>query len=68
MLWIFSEWKLFCYNNGIVWYKFRRLMERKKAMKLSIFNEYGILEIMKELNNTFKIMKEKSIVHRHLKL
>ena len=43
-------------------------MERKKAMKLSIFNEYGILEIMKELNNTFKIMKEKSIVHRHLKL
>ena len=38
------------------------LLEKKK------FNSEEILEIMKQLNNTFKIMKEKNILHRDLKL
>ena len=32
------------------------------------FNKDEILKIMKELNNTFKIMKENKIIHRDLKL
>ena len=32
------------------------------------FNSEEILEIMKQLNDTFKIMKEKNILHRDLKL
>ena len=32
------------------------------------FNEKEIYEIMKQLNNTFKIMKENNIIHRDLKL
>ena len=31
-------------------------------------NSEEILEILKQLNNTFKIMKEKNIIHRDLKL
>ena len=40
------------------------LLERKKNK----FNKDEILEIMKELNNTFKIMSERKILHRDLKL
>ena len=40
------------------------LLERKKNK----FNKDEILEIMKELNKTFKIMSEKKILHRDLKL
>ena len=32
------------------------------------FNSEEILEILKQLNNTFKIMKDKNIIHRDLKL
>ena len=32
------------------------------------FNSEEILEIMKQLNNTFKIMKDNNIIHRDLKL
>ena len=32
------------------------------------FNDKEIYEIMKQLNNAFKIMNEKKIVHRDLKL
>ena len=39
------------------------LLERKKT-----FNEKEIFEIMMQLNNTFKIMKENKIIHRDLKL
>ena len=42
------------------------LMDKiKKKIK---FNIDEILNIMKDLNNTFKIMKEKNIIHRDLKL
>ena len=43
------------------------LMEKKKEYK-RFFNSEEILEIMKQLNNTFKIMKENNIIHRDLKL
>ena len=43
------------------------LMEKKKVYK-KYFNSEEILEIMKQLNNTFKIMKENNIIHRDLKL
>ena len=39
------------------------LLERKKA-----FNEKEIFEILNQLNNAFKIMKENKIIHRDLKL
>ena len=39
------------------------LMERKRT-----FNEKEIFEIMKQLNNAFKVMKENKIIHRDLKL
>ena len=41
------------------------LLERKKNKKK--FNKEEILKIMNDLNNTFKIMKEKNIIHRDLK-
>ena len=40
------------------------LLERKKNK----FNKDEILEIMKQLNKTFKIMSERKILHRDLKL
>ena len=40
-----------------------RLKDKKKG-----FNSEEIYEIMEQLNNTFKIMKEKNIIHRDLKL
>ena len=40
-----------------------RLKDKKKG-----FNSEEIYEIMKGLNNTFKIMKENNIIHRDLKL
>ena len=46
---------------------FQLLMEKKKKDN-RYFNSEEILEIMKQLNNTFKIMKEKKIIHRDLKL
>ena len=39
------------------------LLERKNG-----FNEKEIFEILNQLNNTFKIMKENKIIHRDLKL
>jgi len=39
------------------------LLERKKT-----FNEKEIFEIINQLNNAFKIMKENKIIHRDLKL
>ena len=42
-------------------------MEKKKKEN-RYFNSEEILEIMKQLNNTFKIMKENKIIHRDLKL
>ena len=39
------------------------LIERKKT-----FNEKEIFEILNQLNNAFKIMKENKIIHRDLKL
>ena len=41
----------------------KRLKEKKNG-----FNIKEIYEIMKQLNNTFKIMKENKIIHRDLKL
>ena len=41
----------------------RRFKENNKG-----FNSKEILEIMKQLNNTFKKMKENNIIHRDLKL
>ena len=43
------------------------LMERIKEYK-RCFNSKEILDIMKQLNSTFKIMKENEIIHRDLKL
>ena len=43
------------------------LMEKKKKDN-RYFNSEEILEIMKQLNNTFKIMIENNIIHRDLKL
>ena len=40
------------------------LLEKKKDK----FNKEEILDIMSQLNNTFKIMKENNILHRDLKL
>ena len=41
----------------------KRLDEKEKG-----FNKEEIYEILKRLNNTFKIMKENNIIHRDLKL
>ena len=41
----------------------KRIKEKKKG-----FNTKEIYEIMKGLNNTFRIMKEKNEIHRNLKL
>ena len=41
----------------------KRIRERREG-----FNSEEIFDIMKQLNNTFRIMKEKSIIHRNLKL
>jgi len=46
---------------------FQLLMEKKKKDN-RYFNSEEILEIMKQLNNTFKIMIENKIIHRDLKL
>ena len=43
------------------------LLEKKKEDN-RYFNSEEILEIMKQLNNTFKIMIENKIIHRDLKL
>ena len=43
------------------------LNERKKEKKKK-FNYKEIYDIMKQLNKTFRIMKEKKIIHRDLKL
>ena len=40
-----------------------RMVERKKG-----FKSKDILEIMKQLNKAFKLMKENKIIHRDLKL
>ena len=40
-----------------------RILKYKKG-----FNSEEILEILKQLNNTFKLMKENKIIHRDLKL
>ena len=40
-----------------------RILKNKKG-----FNIDEILEIMNQINNTFKIMKENNIIHRDLKL
>ena len=40
-----------------------RILKYKKG-----FNSEEILEILNQLNNVFKIMKEKKIIHRDLKL
>ena len=46
---------------------FQLLMEKKKKEN-RYFNIEEILEIMKQLNNTFKIMHKNRIIHRDLKL
>ena len=43
------------------------LMEKNKKDN-RFFNSEEILEIMKQLNNAFKIMKDNNIIHRDLKL
>ena len=45
-----------------------QLLNKRLEEKEEGFNSDEIYEIMKQLNNTFKIMKEKSIIHRDLKL
>ena len=45
-----------------------QLLIDKKEEDNSYFNSEEILEIMKQLNNTFKIMIENKIIHRDLKL
>ena len=44
-----------------------KLLMDKFIEKQKCFNSGEILEIMKQLNNTFKIMKENKIIHRDLK-
>jgi serine/threonine protein kinase len=44
------------------------LAEKIINNKEEIFNINEILEILKQLNNTFKIMKENKIINRDLKL
>ena len=43
------------------------LIEKKEECK-RYFNSEEILEIMEQLNNTFKIMRDNAIIHRNLKL
>ena len=45
-----------------------QLLKEKIVKYQKCFNLEEILEIMKQLNNTFKIMKENKIIHRDLKL
>ena len=45
-----------------------QLLIEKKEEDHRYFNSQEILEIMKQLNNTFKIMIENKIIHRDLKL
>jgi len=45
-----------------------QLLIQKKEKDNRYFNSEEILEIMKQLNSTFKIMKENKIIHRDLKL
>ena len=40
----------------------------KLLLEKKVLNEKEIYEIMKQLNNAFKIMKENKIIHRDLKL
>ena len=45
-----------------------KLLMEKKKKENRYFNSEEILEIMKQLNNAFKIMVENKIIHRDLKL
>ena len=45
-----------------------QLLNKRLREKNHGFNIEEIYEIMKQLNNTFKIMKENKIIHRDLKL
>ena len=45
-----------------------QLLNKRLKNENKGFNSEEIYEIMNQLNNTFKIMKEKNIIHRDLKL
>ena len=45
-----------------------QLLKEKKEKDKRYFNSEEIFKIMKQLNNTFKIMIENKIIHRDLKL
>ena len=45
-----------------------RILKKRIENDKKGFNSEEISEIMEELNNTFKIMKENNIIHRNLKL
>ena len=51
-----------CDNN------LQHLLNQRKKEKKKGFNYKEIYDIMKQLNKTFRIMKEKKIIHRDLKL
>ena len=51
-----------------MWWKFIKNIKKRIENGQKGFCSLEIFELMKELNNTFKIMKENNIIHRNLKL
>ena len=51
-----------------MWSNLSQLLKERVKERRKGFNIEEIYDIMKQLNNTFKIMKENNIIHRDLKL